>query len=153
MEELLVHKTCQLKKFEGKGGWTYAAIPEILPDKKAPFGWVKVKGRVDSYAFQQYHLMPMGNGSLFLPIKAAARKKIGKQAGDWVEVVLYADNAPLTIPNELVACLKDEPPAYERFLALKESEQRTLIEWIYSGKKAATQADRILKTIKSVLKG
>ncbi len=151
MQQPLVHQTYQLKKIEGKGGWTYALIPEILPDKKAPFGWVKVKGRIDDYEFRQYHLMPMSGGHLFLPVKAAVRKKIGKQAGDWVEVVLYLDDAPLQIPEELIACLKDEPSAYEKFLTLKENEQRAFVNWIYSAQKKDTQVQRILTTIRKVL--
>lgn len=32
-EESLVDKEYLLEKFPGKGGWTYALIPEILQDK------------------------------------------------------------------------------------------------------------------------
>jgi hypothetical protein len=72
-ERPLVNKTYRLEKFPGKGGWTFARIPEILPDKKAHFGWVKVRGTIDGYEIRKYHLMPMGNGSLFLPVKAEIR--------------------------------------------------------------------------------
>lgn len=34
----LVNKQYLLEKFEGMGGWTFARIPEIIKDKKAPFG-------------------------------------------------------------------------------------------------------------------
>jgi hypothetical protein len=78
METPLVNGDYLLQKFPGKGGWTYAAIPEILQNKKNPFGWVKVKGSVDGYELKQYKLMPMGEGRLFLPVKAAIRKKIKK---------------------------------------------------------------------------
>ena len=44
MDNPLVLKKNKLQKFAGKGGWTYARIPEIMPDKKTPFGWVKSKG-------------------------------------------------------------------------------------------------------------
>ncbi len=49
MEKPLVDKEYLLDKFPGKGGWTYTLIPEIEQDKKAPFGWVKVKGSIDGY--------------------------------------------------------------------------------------------------------
>jgi hypothetical protein len=39
--EPLVNKEYLLEKSPGKGGWTYTVIPEILPDPKSPFGWVK----------------------------------------------------------------------------------------------------------------
>lgn len=90
MEKLLVNKKYLLEKYPGKGGWVYACIPEVLQDKHAYFGWVKVKGRIDDYEFKSFHLMPMGNGKLFLPVKAEIRKKIGKKEGDWVTIVLYA---------------------------------------------------------------
>ncbi|WP_423149673.1 DUF1905 domain-containing protein [Rubrolithibacter danxiaensis] len=60
MEKPLVQKEYMLQKFPGKGGWTFAEIPEIPQDKNSPFGWVRVKGRIDSYEFEKYHLMPMG---------------------------------------------------------------------------------------------
>jgi len=36
----LLNKKYLLEKFPGKGGWTYAAIPEILQDKHSHFGCV-----------------------------------------------------------------------------------------------------------------
>ncbi|AOZ98760.1 YdeI/OmpD-associated family protein [Flavobacterium commune] len=153
MEKPLISKEYLLEKFPGKGGWTYAAIPEILQDKKTPFGWVKVRGSIDDYELKNYKLMPMGNGKLFLPLKAAVRKKIGKQAGDYVKVILYKDENPLEIPNELELCLKDEPLAYETFINLKEGEQKAFIDWIYSAKKDETKVERIANTINKVIKG
>ncbi|HYG01732.1 MAG TPA: DUF1905 domain-containing protein [Chryseosolibacter sp.] len=61
----LVNKQYRLEKFPGKGGWTFARIPEIMQDKTKPFGWVKVRGSIDGVEFKKYHLMPMGNGNLF----------------------------------------------------------------------------------------
>ena len=75
-----------LEKYPGKGGWTYARIPEILQDKTKPFGWVKVCGSIDGYEIKKCHLMPMGNDQLFLPVKAEIRKKIKKQEGYGYEI-------------------------------------------------------------------
>jgi hypothetical protein len=41
------NKRYLLEKYQRKGGWTYAAIPEVLQDKNSPFGWGKVNGRID----------------------------------------------------------------------------------------------------------
>ncbi len=76
----LVNNTYFLKKFPGKGGWTYASIPEVLQDKSSPFGWVKVCGFIDGIEFKQFKLMPMGNGTLFFPVNAELRKKIKKRS-------------------------------------------------------------------------
>src|SRR5688572_32294459 len=82
--------------------------------------------------------MPMGNGKLFLPVKAGIRKKIGKEEGDYVHVILYPDTEPLEVPEEMLLCLKDEPAAFKFFNSISESEQKFYIQWIYSAKKEET---------------
>lgn len=149
----LINKKCLLEKFHGKGGWTYARIPEIPQDKKAHFGWVKVRGTIDGYEIRKYHLMPMGNGKLFLPVKAEIRKKIKKEEGDKVHVILYPDNEPLEVPDEMLICLQDEPAALKFFNSLSESEKKFYIQWVYSGKKEETKVDRLAKTIDRLLRG
>jgi Domain of unknown function (DUF1905)/Bacteriocin-protection, YdeI or OmpD-Associated len=149
----LVSKKYILERFPGKGGWTFARIPEIMQDKKAHFGWVKVKGTIDGYEISKYHLMPMGNGSLFLPVKAEIRKKIKKKEGDKVHVILYPDNEPLEVPEEMLLCLQDEPTALKFFNTLSESEQKYYIQWIYSAKKEDTKVDRMVKTINRLVSG
>lgn len=152
MEEVLVNKKYLLEKFSGKGGWTFAKIPEIAQDKHAHFGWVKVKGSIDGFEIKKYHLMPMGNGCLFLPIKAEIRKKIKKQSGDFVHVILYHDDEPLEVPEEMMLCLKDEPKAHKFFQSLSESEQNNYIKHIYSAKKEETKIKRLAKSINLLLK-
>lgn len=153
MEEPLVDQDYRLHKFPGKGGWTYAEIPEILPDRKAWFGWVKVRGSIDGYELKQYRLMPMGNGKLFLPVKAEIRKRIRKEEGDLVRVILFKDDTPDEIPQELIDCLQAEPPAYDLFQRLPKGEQKVYVDWIYSAKKDETRVERIVKMIDNVLKG
>jgi hypothetical protein len=153
METPLVHKKYQLEKFAGKGGWTYVRIPEILPAKKTHFGWVKVKGSIDGYLISKYNLAPMGNGRLFLPVKAEIRKKIGKQEGDWVEIILFADNDPLEIPVEFLECLRDEPEAHSNFFKFTEAEQKRYLDWIYESKKLNTRIERMAKAINRIRLG
>lgn len=142
-----------LEKFQGKGGWTYVVIPGVMTNKKTPFGWLRVKGTIDSYELKNYRLMPMGDGKLFLPVKAEIRKKIHKQEGDWVNVVLYADDSPREIPEELLVCLLDDPAAYQAFLNYPDGEQKAFIEWIESAKIEETKVERIARTIDKVLNG
>lgn len=149
----LVNKKYRLEKFHGRGGWTFARIPDIATDKKAPFGWVKVRGTIDDYEIKKYHLMPMGNGNLFLPVKAEIRKKIKKSEGDYVHVVLYPDNEPLEVPEEMLLCLQDEPAALKFFNSLSESEQKFYVEWIYSAKRSETKIDRLAKAINRLMEG
>lgn len=152
-EKPLVDDLFLLERFPGKGGWTYARLPQVPPDKSAPFGWRTVKGTIDGHPLHHYKLMPMGNGELFLPVKAEIRKKIGKQTGDFIHVVLFTDEDPILVPEELVLCLKDEPGAYELFTQLKEGEKKEFLDWINSARKDETKVERILKMIQLVLKG
>ncbi len=146
-EKSLVDNDYLLEKYPGKGGWTYAQIPEIPPDKHAYFGWVRVWGTIDDFEIKHYHLMPMGNGKLFLPVKAEIRKKIKKQAGDYVRVRLFADNLPTEIPEELKLCLLEEPNAYETFLTYTDREQKAFIDRIYSAKTDHTKIERIVNLL------
>jgi hypothetical protein len=146
-EKALINKHYLLERFPGKGGWTYARIPEVLQDKHAHFGWVRVRGSIDSVEIKGYHLMPMGNGQLFLPVKAAIRKKISKHEGDSVHIVLFADSLPNEMPTELKEILEEEPNAYSRFLKYSLGEQKAMIEWIYAAKKEVTKAERIAELL------
>lgn len=133
-----------LQKFAGKGGWTYVEISEINPDKQNPFGWVKVRGSIDIFELKHYKLMPMGKGKLFLPVKAEIRKKIQKEAGQWVHIILYYDTLPLEIPNDLKVCFDyEDPELLKTFKSFTEEEQKVYLDWIYSAKKEETKANRI----------
>ena len=149
----LVDKEYKLEKFPGKGGWTYARIPEVMRDKNKPFGWVRVRGTIDGYEIKKYNLAPMGNGSLFLPVRAEIRKKINKSVGDTVHVILYPDDGPLEVPEEMLLCLKDEPLALKFFKSLTEAEQKHYIDWIYSAKRDETKVKRLAETVNRLLKG
>ena len=147
----LVNSNYLLKKFPGKGGWTYAEIPEVLQNKSNPFGWVKVKGFIDDFELKQYKLMPMGNGKLFLPVKAAIRKMIQKKAGDYVQIILFPDESKFEIPEEIIECFKNESKIiYETFTSFTEGEQKTYVDWIYEAKTDETKAERIVKMMEKL---
>lgn len=152
-EEPLIHGRFLLEKIQQKGGWTYIVLPGIPPDNKSPFGWRQVKGRIDSYEFDNYRLMPMGNGNLFLPVKAEVRKKIGKKEGDWVTLALYIDDQPTAIPEELSLCLQEDPVAHQTFFSFTDSERRAYINWINSAKREETKVNRIAKTLNKLARG
>ena len=147
----LVNKEYLLQKYPGKGGWTYAEIPEISQNKNNPFGWVKVSGSIDGFALKQYKLMPMGNGRLFLPVKSEIRKKIHKEAGDIVRIILYPDDAPVEIPEEIIECFRHEPEdVFLYFSALPEGDRKAFIDWIYASKTDATKVSRIADMMKKL---
>ncbi len=138
----------QLQKFCGKGGWTYAPIKEIRQNPQNPFGWVTVSGFIDDYELKQIKLMPMGEGQLFLPVKASIRQAIRKQAGDFVRVVLYLDNGKVEIPADILACFQEEPAqVLANFYQLPKSKQRFYLNWIASAKTETTKAKRIAEML------
>lgn len=92
MKLLLLHKKVVLKKMNMKGGWTYAELPNVLEASGRPFGWVMADVVVDNVELNDSKLMPMKNGNLFLALNATLRKKIGKEAGDSVQIMIYANN-------------------------------------------------------------
>jgi hypothetical protein len=131
-EKPLVNQKLLLERFPGKGGWTFARIPELPPGKKNYFGMQKVRGYIDDYEVKQFHLMPMGKGQLFIAVKAEIRKAIKKNAGDWVKVTLYSLEAPLPVPDDFMLCLQDEPAALRNFESLSENTKKEYLDWIYA---------------------
>lgn len=146
-----VNGTYLLRKFPGKGGWTYALIPEIKPDKKTYFNWVTVSGSIDSYILTKIKLMPYGNGEMFLPVKAAIRKAIKKEAGDTVQIKLHPDTTPISIPDEIKMCFSCEDPSLlSRFMNLRESEQKSYLDRIDKAKTEDTRVARIAEMMKQL---
>lgn len=145
-KKVLVDKTYFLQKFSGKGGWTYAEIPEIEPDKHAWFNWIKVHGSIDNFELKHARLMPLGNGHMMLPVKAAIRKAIGKGEGDSVHIRLFPDNLPVEIPQEVIDCFDlEDSRLFEAFNKETANQQQEIITWIYEAKKDETKAKRIIK--------
>ena len=73
-----------LCKGENKGAWTCVVMDDV-PALFGTRGLVKIRGEIDGEPFTGA-LMAQGDGTHRLPVKAALRKAIGKEAGDSVHV-------------------------------------------------------------------
>lgn len=145
-----------IKNFKAHGektGWTYVEIQssvaeKIKPGSKKSF---RVKGKIDNYTIEKTSLLPMGGGNFILPLNKTIRKGIMKSVGATVQLKVTEDKRQLEIFPDLIACLKDEPVAYEKFNKLPPSHQRYWSKWIIAAKTDETRSKRIAKTVNAML--
>lgn len=137
-----------------KTGWTYVLVPQeiaqqIKPDTKKSF---RVKGTLDNLAIQSVALLPMGGGDFILVLNAAMRKQLKQPVGSTILIQLEEDTTPLTLPEDLLECLEDEPHAKANFFALPPSHRQYYGRWIEEARTEATRTKRIAQTITALAK-
>jgi hypothetical protein len=141
-----------IQKFNKKGeksGWTYIVITHQQAEKLHPGSRTtfRVKGTLDEMPIEKTALLPMGDGSYILPINGTMRKTLAKKEGDKLTVSLQEDKRELKLSSDFIACLKDEPVAYEFFCSLPKSHQQYFSKWIESAKTDDTKAKRIAMSV------
>jgi len=156
--QLMLRFKTILKRFDKQGektGWTYIVITEdqaneLNPGKKVSF---RVKGKLDRFGIEKIALLPMGDGSFIMPLKATIRKAIKKEKGAEVDVQLSLDAEPLQIDSDFTECLYDEPKALKTFQRLSKGHQNYFSNWIRSAKTEPTKAKRIAMAVNALAKG
>ncbi|GGS38841.1 MULTISPECIES: DUF1905 domain-containing protein [Actinokineospora] len=78
--------TAEIHRFPGPGGWHYVPVPPETADHFAP-GMTRVAARIGATHWAT-SLLPKGDGTRFLALKAAVRKSEGLHEGDVVTVEL-----------------------------------------------------------------
>jgi hypothetical protein len=156
---IMIRFTATIRQFAEQGektGWTYIEVPEDLalqlkPGNKKSF---RVKGKLDDYAFAGMALIPFGNGNFILALNAAIRKSIHKQKGAMLKVQMTEDTGfKVVTPEDLLACLEDEPKSLAAFNKMPLSHQHYYIKWIDSAKTEPTRTKRIAMTVDALSKG
>jgi len=137
-----------------KTGWTYIEISasqakKLKPDTRVSF---RVKGSLDSFKIKQIALIPMGEGNFIIPMNATMRKGTGKKLGDKLKVSLEADDSEFIFSEEFMACLQDDPVAFDFFQTLSGSHQKYFSKWIDSAKTSATKTKRIVMAVVALSK-
>ncbi len=137
-----------------KTGWRYVHIDaemanELKLNNKKSF---RVKGMLDALPINGIALMPMGDGSFILPLKADIRRALRKDAGAALTVSIEEDlDYKVEIPEDLQECFDFEPEALNYFNSLPKSHRDYFIKRINSAKTNETRAKRIVNTINALL--
>lgn len=92
-------------------------------------------------------------GRVYLGLRLELLRRIGKQAGETVEVHLTegadADATPeVSEPPELVAALADDEPARKAYAALPPEHRREYWSWISGAEQPEARADRVARTLR-----
>lgn len=129
------------------GGGAFVRVPF---DVEAAFGRkrVPVQATIDGQPYRGT-LVRMGTPDHMLLILKEIRARIGKQAGDEVEVTLQEDRAPRTveIPPDLGLALERSPRTRAAFGKLAYTHQREYVNWILEAKRPETRQRRIAQTV------
>jgi hypothetical protein len=149
METPIFDATCTLKKFARKGAWTFVMMPcnTNLPKKK--FNTARVRGFIDDYEIKNVNMWAMKEGN-FIAVKAELRKKINKQDGDTVQVLLYLNEAQMVIREDFLICPKEEPKLHKYFLKYPENTQKETTDWIFAAKTEDEKIARITKILEKL---
>lgn len=138
-----------------KTGWSYIEIPadlaqQLKPGNKKSF---RVRGVLDGLAVSGMALMPMGNGSFIMALKADIRKQLRKNSGAMLQVSLEEDkDYKVELPGELKECFEFEPEAFDFFNSLAKSHREYFLKWINDAKTSETRAKRIVNTVNAMLR-
>lgn len=123
-------------------------------DVKEVFGSKRVKV-IATFDGEVYRgsIVSMG-GCYMLGMTQEIRKKIGKDFGDTVDVIVEKDEEERTIepPDDLIEAFHQKPEAMTAYEKLSFTRKKEYVTWINDAKKVETRLSRIKKTIEELTK-
>jgi hypothetical protein len=138
---------------ESAGGGAFVTVPF---DVERAFGKkrVQVRATIDGEPYRG-SLVRMGGPEHMLIVLKQIRERIGKQAGDEVEVKVEEETEPrrVEVPADLAAALADDPAAAEFFAGLSYTHQREYVLWIEGAKREATRRGRVERAVAMLREG
>jgi hypothetical protein len=124
--------------------WSFLRVPKVASAKLSSRGQVAVEGTINGQAFKAV-FEPDGEGSHWLKVGAALRKKVQAEVGGQVslEIAQAAEAPEPMVPPELRKALAATPAAKAQWDGLKPAQRQDWILWITSAKRAETSTRRI----------
>jgi bifunctional DNA-binding transcriptional regulator/antitoxin component of YhaV-PrlF toxin-antitoxin module len=129
----------------------YVEFPYVVEKEFGKKGQVKVKAFFDGLLYRG-SLVKMGHDRHIIGLTKEVRKKIGKNPGDMVLVIIEEDLEERTveIPAELLERLSADGAAMELFEKLSYTHRKEYVQWIMSAKKEKTRIQRMEKAIEMI---
>ena len=138
---------------DGRGGGAFVFFPYDVEQEFGAKGHVPVQATFDG---EQYRgsLAKYGSPQHMLGVSKAIREKLGKKAGDMLDVVVWKDEEERTVevPPEFQKLLKKEGllPSFDK---LSYTHRKEYCRWITEAKKEETRLRRLEKAVEMLRSG
>lgn len=109
--------------------------------------------RLDGKVSWQCGILAMGEGNGCISVNAARLKEIGKAEGDEVTVELFKDDSEfgVEVAGEVIEYWAQDEEAYRRFLLLKPSVQRYILNYVTAAKSPEKRLERTVSQFRNLV--
>jgi hypothetical protein len=135
----------------GGGGHAVVVPKEIA----ATFSAKRVPVAAHVEGVEYHSRIAVYGGKSYLGLRVELLRRIGRQAGDSVEIRLVEETEPegapapeVAEPPDLVAALTENETARTAYAALPPEHQREYWTWISGAETSKARADRVARTVK-----
>jgi len=130
---------------------TFAGFPFDVRKEFETGGPVRINCWIDGEP-KTGSLVPIGNGEHAIHIRKEILKKVAKEEGDEVHMVVEQDLSPreLEVPDDFQWLLDEDPDLNEKFGQLSFSNKSAIVNYINQAKRAETRVKRIENFIRRI---